>query len=253
MNISRILAMLLLCVAASLVIGPARAAASATFQNDSMWISASGNLWIMCEVTNTGDVWLEYVKVTATLRDSASTIVDIIYGYTAVHYVSPAATVPLQMVEVDTAKSTQVQSYSLIVSFRETPPIQQKLALLNVADSKNAAGYLEVFGEVQNQADGPSAYTKVAGSFYDETGKLVYVGYTYTDPNEVPPGATYPFKLTVFSAERSSKITRYSLIAESMNSGYTSIPETPWPIVMLTAVLTLAIVAVRRKRTQLVS
>lgn len=82
-------------------------------------------------------------------------------------------------------------------------------------------------------------------------GKLVYVGYTYTDPNEAPPGATYPFKLIVFSAERSSKITRYSLIAESMNSGYTSVPETPWPGILMAAALTVAVVVVvRRKRVQ---
>lgn len=241
-------ALILILVTVSLSVSPVHAAASAVVQNDTIWISGSGNLWIFCDVTNTGDVWLEFVKVTATLRDSTSAIVDVIYDYTMVQYVPPAATVPLAMVEVDTAKSSQVRSYSLAIEFMDATPIQQKLAVLNVADSKNSIGYLEVVGEVENQGDAVSEYTKVAGSFYDETGSLVYVGYTYTDPPDIPSGATHAFNLTVISHERSSKITHYSLIAESMTSGYTSVPETPWPMLMLAAALTLGIVALRRKQ-----
>ena len=40
---------------------------------------------------------------------------------------------------------------------------------------------------------------------------------------------------------------------EGENSSYTSVPETPWPIITLAAALTLAGVVLRRKRGQLVS
>ena len=53
--------------------------------------------------------------------------------------------------------------------------------------------------------------------------------------------------MILLSDERTSKVARYSLIAESMNSGYTSVPETPWPILMMATVLTLGVVALRRK------
>jgi len=88
----------------------------------------------------------------------------------------------------------------------------------------------------------------VAGTFYDVDGKVIYVYFTYTDPSEISPGAKHPFKITVGSDERSSKIARYALTAESENSGYTSIPETPWPTVLTAAALMLAIAALRRKR-----
>jgi hypothetical protein len=253
MKTSRILTMLLLCVATSLVIGPARAVASVTVQNDSSWISESGNLWIFCEVTNTGDTWLRYVKVVATLKDASNAMVDVIYGFTAVQYVPPSATVPLAMVEIDNAKSARVASYTLASEFMEASPIQQKLTISNLAISTNALGDLEVLGEVQNQGAASSPYVKIAGAFYDTTGKLVYVGYTFTDPSEIPAGATYPFKLTVYSADRSSKIDHYNLIAESQIVGYTSVPELPWPMIITIAALTLAIVAMRRKSSQLVS
>jgi hypothetical protein len=246
MKTSRILRILLLCVATSLMIGPARASTSVTVQNDSSWISESGNLWIFCEVTNTGDTWLQYVKVVATLKDASNAMVDVIYGFTEVQYVPPSATVPLAMVESDTAKSARVASYTLASEFMEASPIQQKLAISNLATSTNTLGDLEVLGQVQNQGDASSPYVKVTGSFYDTTGKLVYVGYTFTDPSEIPAGAIYSFKLTVYSPDRSSKIDHYNLIAESELAGYTSVPETPWPVLMLAAALTLAIVAFRK-------
>jgi hypothetical protein len=119
-----------------------------------------------------------------------------------------------------------VQSYSLLVEFQETTPLSQQLTVLNVADSTNSFGWLQVVGEVENRGTAPSAYTQVTGTFYDADGRVIYVHFTYTDPSEIPFGAKHPFKITVGSDERSSKITRYALSAESENSGYTSVSET---------------------------
>ena len=248
MNISRILAIVLLCATMTLAIHPVRAVTSVTVQNDSSWLSESGNLWIFCEVTNTGDTWLQYVKVVATLRDASNAMVDVIYGFTEVQYVPPSVTVPLAMTELDTAKSARVASYTLASEFMEASPIQQKLVISNLATSTNTLGDLEILGEVQNQGTASSPYVKIAGAFYDAAGKLVYVGYTFTDPSEIPAGATYAFKLTVYSADRSGKIDHYNLIAESQIAGYTSVPEFPWPMIIAVAALTVAIVALHRKQ-----
>jgi hypothetical protein len=119
---------------------------------------------------------------------------------------------------------------------------------MSVSDSKNSYGWFEIMGEVQNQGEAASKYTKVCGIFYGDDGKVIYVYYTFTSPDEIPPGMTYPFKLSVMDEDRSSKITRYSLIAESEISQYTSVPEWPSPILIAGIVLSLAVVVVRRKR-----
>jgi hypothetical protein len=133
------------------------------------------------------------------------------------------------------------------VEHREVAPIPQKLVILNAADSKNSLGWLEIVGEVENQADQVSTYTKIVGTFYDETGKVIYTDYTYTDPSDVPAGARHPFKMTLLSDERSSKVSRYTLIAESMNSHYTSVPEWPLPGIVLAAVFGLASILIARR------
>ena len=240
---------LIACVLALGIVASAipsgHAAASATVQNDSMWIDSAGVLHIFGEVKNTGDIWLQYAKITGTLRDSGGGIVDVVYTFTETMYLPPEDVSPFNMIELDTAKSARVQSYTLIVEQQEAAPIPQKLVIHNVADSKNSLGWMEIVGEVENQADATSIYTKIAGTFYDESGKVIYAGYTFTDPSDVPAGAKYPFKMTILSDERTSKVARYTLIAESMNSGYTSVPETAWPILVMAAALTLGLVALQ--------
>jgi len=204
-------------------IRPSAATASAVIQNDSMWIDSLGYLHIVGEVKNTGNLWLRFVKITGTLRDGGGGVVDVTITYALLHYLPPDNVAPFDLLEVDTAKSAQVQSYSLAVEYQEVAALSQKLIVLNVSHSTDAMGWLEVVGEVENQGDIPSTYTQVTVTFYDTNGKVIYVGFTYTSPSEIPVGGRCGFKLYVVDSERSYRVARYSLTAESENSGYTSV------------------------------
>jgi hypothetical protein len=240
---------LMLAVAISLAsTASAHAAPAAQVQNDSMWMDSAGMFHIFGEVKNTGDVWLQFVKITATLRDGSGGIVDVVYTFTDSMYLPPDGISPFDMIELDTVKASRVQSYTLILEQQEATPIAQKLTILNIADSKNTLGWLEIVGEVQNQADQVSVYTKIIGTFYDTSGKIIYTAYTFTDPSDVPAGATYPFKMTILSDERTSKVATYRLQAESMNSQYTSVPEWSLPEIMLVGALGLACLVIGRRR-----
>ena len=76
------------------------------------------------------------------------------------------------------------------------------------------------------------------------------MAFTYTVPNEIPVGARHAFEITVGSDERSYRVARYSLTAESENSRFTSVPEFPWPPILAVTALTLAIVTLHRKQPQ---
>lgn len=226
----------------------AHAAPAAQVQNDSTWMDSAGMFHIFGEVKNTGDVWLQYVKITATLRDGNGGIVDVVYTFTHSMYLPPEGISPFDLTEIDTAKATRVETYNLIVEYQEVASIPQKLVILNIADSKTSVGWLEIVGEVENQADQVSTYTKIVGTFYDETGKVIYATFTFTSPSDVPAGARYPFKMTVLSEERTSKVATYTLQAESMNSRYTSVPEWSLPEIMLVVVFGLACLVIRRRQ-----
>ena len=225
----------------------AAAVASAVIQNDSMWIDSLGFAHVVGEVKNTGDVWLRFVKITGTLRDPTDAVVDVVLAYVLLDYLPPNEVAPFDMIETNTAKAARVQSYSLALEFTEVAALSQKLFFFNVADSKNAFGMLEVVGEVENQGDIPSIYTRVIVTFYDNNGKVIYVAVGYTNPDEIPVGARGAFKIMVGSRERTLRIAHYSFVAESADSMFTSVPEAPYPLLVMAAALTLCLIVLRRK------
>jgi hypothetical protein len=239
---------LLVLAIVTFAIPSGHAAAAAVIQNDTSYVSSIGSYHIVGEVLNSGDTWLRFVKVTATMKDTNGQVVDVDFTYAWVERLPPNERAPFDVFEIDTTKSARITSYSLALEFDAADPAEVLLQIQGQSTSTNILGHFEVVGEVKNNGPETSPFTKVVGTFYDATGKVVYVDFTYTDPADIPPGQTYGFKITVIDETASAKISRYALFANSAQ--YMSIPETPWPIVMLAAALTVAIVALRRKRVR---
>jgi hypothetical protein len=118
---------------------------------------------------------------------------------------------------------------------------------MNPTASLDSAGFVEVVGTVMNNGTQPSTSTKVVGLFYTATGNLTYVGFTYTSPDTIPAGAQYGFKLILSDKNKSSITKSLTLLAES--DQYSSIPESPWPAILLASTLSLGVVVIRRRRS----
>jgi hypothetical protein len=185
------------------------------------------------------------------MKDANGQVVDVDFTYTEGERLPPNERAPFDVIEMDTVKSAQITSYTLALEFDATAPMGNLLQIQSQSSSTNSLGWYEVVGEVKNNGPKMSSFTEVVGTFYDTAGKVIYVDFTYTSPTDIPSGQTYGFKITVIDEAATAKISHYTLFADS--SQYTSVPETPWPIMMLAAALTLAVVALRRKRDQLVS
>lgn len=248
---SRILLIILLFAGTWLMtIQPARAAASAVIQNDTAWLDAVGYYHVTGEVKNTGDVWLHYVlfgvRVTATFLDTNQAQIDAVDAFVTLDYLPPGGVGPFEVLEFNTTRSAQIASYTLALAYDPSNPLTVKLSVQNISASRDILGDLVLTGQVQNQGDAFSKYTKVVGTFYDAQGKVVATAYVYTDPSDLPPGATYPFRLLVVYASQTDKVSNYTIVAESQV--YTSVPETPWPGILMVAALIVGVVALRRKK-----
>ena len=92
------------------MIGPAQATASAEIQNTTIWMDAAGYFHVFGEVKNTGDAWLEFVKITGTFRDPNNAIVDVAFTYTKIDTVAPGSAAPFDLVEIDKNKASQIQT-----------------------------------------------------------------------------------------------------------------------------------------------
>lgn len=222
------------------------ASPSAVIQNDSNFLDEAGYYHVVGEVKNTGDVWLQYVRVAATFKDQAGTVVDTSFTYTLLDRLPSGIASGFDLFEFDVGKSANIRSYALALEFQEAQPLTTALEIMNTSSSKNSLGWLQIVGEVKNNGDTISEYTKVVATFYGADGKVVDVGFTYTDPTTVQPHGQQGFKVTLISTTRSNTATTWSL--DTQSTQYASIPELTMPLIALAAALTLGGFTMPKKR-----
>jgi hypothetical protein len=223
----------------------AAASPSAVTQNDTSFIDELGYYHVVGEVKNTGDMWLQYVRIVGTLKDQNGAVVDSSFTYTQLLLLGPSKVSGFDIVELDTGRAAAVRSYTLAVEWEEAQPPTAALQIVNTSSSIDLLGYLEIVGEVQNSGDSISEYTKVAATCYGADGKVVDVMFTYTDPTSVPAHGSESFKLILISKARSSLVATWFLDAQS--NQYVSIPEFAWLGIVAVATVSLGLVGKRKE------
>ena len=76
-------------------------------------------------------------------------------------------------------------------------------------------GSYHIVGEVTNQGNEKATFVKVSGAFYNSSNIVVASDFTFTDPQDLEPGQTAPFDITV-SAPTANEITSASLDVDSV-------------------------------------
>jgi len=245
--------LLLLIVLSFLFISrPVWAVTNAVIQNDSAFLDAFQHYNVVGEVKNTGDVWLQSILVTATLKDQNGAVVDVRQASPWLQHLPPQATIGFDLIEPDTHKSALIQSYALTLTFQSGQPRSASLEISGLVSSRNSLGWLQVQGVVANVGDSASDSTNVTGTFYGSDGKVVYVTFTTSATYTIAPGTSEPFTLTIVDSTRSNLVTRYSVAAESVEytSVFTqiSVPEFPWQSTIITGIALAAVLIMMRKR-----
>ena len=247
--------LLLLIVLSFLSIAnPVGAASSAVIQNDSTYLDTFQHYHIVGEVKNTGDVWLQSILVTATLKDQTGATVDIRQASPWLQHLPPQAAIGFDVSEPDPIKSALIQSYTLKLTFQSGQPRPAALEISDLVSSRNSLGWLQVQGVVANVGDSASDNTNVTGTFYGSDGKVVFVTFTTPTTSTIASGTNEPFTLTIVDSTRSKLVTRYSVAAESNEYTsaltQTSIPEFPWQSTIITwLALALGLIMTRKRHS----
>lgn len=245
----RALWLLLVLAVAAMVLQPAHAIVSVELVQQGTYRDSLGYLHIIGIVRNTGDVWVQFVRITTVLTATNGTTIDVLATYTLPSRIPPGGIAGFDNIESRVAKAQAGTSASSVVSPEEAQPVPIHLTIIGEGVSMDSDGFIEVVGVVKNNGTEPSTFTKVIGLFTTTQGNITYLGFTYTDPNTIPPGAQYGFKLILANKALSSMSSHVTLFAESEE--YTSVPEFPWPFILLSAALTVGTVELRRKNSVL--
>jgi hypothetical protein len=226
------------------------AAPNAVIQNDTGYLDSTGYYHVVGEVKNMGDVWLQSIVISATLKDENGATVDVKQGSPWLTRLPPQVSVAFDVVEMDYSKSAMIRSYVLSFTYQTGKPLPALLKIENLTSSKNSVGWLQVQGRVVNVGDSESDNTIVAGTFYGSNGRVVCAAFTsLTDSAAISPGTSQPFILTIVDSNRSDFVRTYSVAAESVE--YTSIVEFPWQPTIMGALLVVCMLGLRKRTSAL--
>jgi hypothetical protein len=197
----------------------------------SSYLGDIGDFHVIGEVQNNAANPMEFVEITATFYDAAGNVVGTGSGYTDMDILRPAETSSFEILLTEEEQSKKIDNYKLSVSGDETLEPKPANLKLNVGDSfTDSIDTYHVVGEVTNQGDQITKFVEVAGAFYNDQNQVVAVGFSYTDPSDLSPGATAPFEILV-SAPNVDQITSARLNVQSEDYSMVATTESqPAPV-----------------------
>jgi hypothetical protein len=245
-EVEKVFLAVLVLLTSAMILPTTCAASSAVIQNDSSYIGVpSGYFHVVGEVKNAGDVWLQSIIVTATLKDQYGAIVAILQAHTLLAHLPPNAAAAFDLFEINETKVMTIKSYSLSVTFQESPPIPVLLRVSNVTETKTTSGELGILVKVDNRGDSITEDGVVVATFYGTDGRVVYVK-SLGIPS-IAQGGSASLAMAITDPIRASLVTSYQIAVES--PPYTSIPELVWqPEIVLAVALTLGYVAIHEMK-----
>lgn len=242
-HIALIILALLGCVLLVSFASSVNAAAQVTILSHSGYISSLGWYYVVGEVQNSGDMHLKYVEITATFYDSYDVVVDTSFTFADLNVLLVGRKSPFKLTLFNTEQSAKVDHYSLAVTydiFELGKP--QGLEILSSSSYVDTLGWMHVVGEIKNIGVYPTTYVEVIATFYDNTGKVVGCGFTFSNPSDFEADQKASFEIILMS-DRVPLVDSYEITAES--DQYAVIPEFPsfliLPVFMVAILLAIVV------------
>lgn len=157
--------------------------------------SGSTSLYLVGEVLNNTPSNVRFVRINATLRDSAGNVVDSSSSYATIDNLTPGMKSPFLVLFSDSPAWT---SYDLTVTWDTTTVAPYVLELLNTQAYFDRYDGYHVVGEIRNQYSEPRNFVQAVVTLYDFEGKVIGVDYTFTNPYDLNPGQTASFDVEVY-------------------------------------------------------
>jgi len=249
MEKDRLMAITLLLIAVlsfTVTVQRVEATAQVNILTHTGYLDSLGYYHVVGEVQNAGDVAVNFVKVRATFYDANNIVIATSFSYTMMDVLLSGRKAPFDIILSDTAQSVYVASYSLGVTFSATSPKPIGLQILSNSSYVDGIGWMHIVGEIKNIGTVTATFVKVVATYYNATGNVVAVAFTYSDPKDLAPNQKAPFDI-LLSAGRTPYVASYALEAESTQ--YAVVPEFSSAIILLLFII-FTLVAVTLKRVK---
>ena len=164
-----------------------------------------GGLDFIGEVTNTGDEDAASIQVVLTLTDARGNVVGTGTSYLdALSILPPGETIPFDIF-VDNPPSTWTEE-SIQIQAGDADSFTQSfvyssLEASGVTITPAEYGGVSVRGIVKNTGTETATFVQVTFAGYDSAGVIQVVDFTSADLDQIAPGGTSPFEISVFDID----------------------------------------------------
>jgi len=177
----------------------------------STYADSAGHFRVIGEVKNVGSQSTKSNRVTVTFLDSQGVATLAGSNDCYLEVLRPGEKSPFEIVFPSAPTSA---NYKLTTAWRLTKDEPYRgIVVQDALAKKDEAGSYWVTGKVMNTGLKAVRIVAVAGSFYDNLGKIVAVGYTFCDKVSLQPGEISTFTM-VIDSKVATAIHTYSFQAE---------------------------------------
>lgn len=179
----------------------------------------NGVLHIIGMVKNTGDAPIDFVKVTALIRDEEGNLIGSEYTLTEIDTILPGKASPYHILILEGYENWQ--SYEIIVEAEVTDWSNKyyDFAVVSSAGKPNEHGMYHVSGEVKNLGIESVDFVKIVIVLFDQDNRIIDVGYTYSKHTPVHPDEVSSFNLTWLDVDP-LKVASHEIWVEGIVTGW---------------------------------
>ncbi len=166
--------------------------------SDNNYTDDFGMLTIAGEVRNDSTLNVGNTEIVITFYDASGTVIEEIIGTTIIEVLAPGTTSPFLM---KVLRPTGMTRYSLRTTAQPVNiDLESQLAVVDVKRFEDDAGFFNVSGTIKNVGNITSRRTKVAVILYNRAGRVINVGISSVDPQNLEVGVEgdYNVKFTYY-------------------------------------------------------
>lgn len=171
-------------------------------------IDEYGDLHIHGEVLNNSGVGHRFIRINATFYNSSNVVLKVDFTYTTIDELRSRGRSPFHI-----WTEAPAGYHHHVLSMSSQPMSAAPVGGLVLSPGipySDSFGYRYYPGEVANTNGFTARFTQVALTEYDAWANVSWSDFTFTEPSDIPSGATAPYELMT---EQRSGVNRYSVVA----------------------------------------
>ncbi|NND86222.1 MAG: DUF3426 domain-containing protein [Nitrosopumilus sp.] len=215
----------------------------AFIENDQQYIGDDGAFHIVGEIRNDLKAPLNQISIHATLFDEHGKVIESKKTSSLINTIMPGMKGPFDLI-LTNHNAKKVKSYSLDLDYNVSPPKNQVIGITESKLSRDNFNNLMITGMVSNNGDITANMITVVATLYDKDGKVALVNTVNPEPDYLRAQDNAFFLVSIPDKIQTSKITEYSLVAESEE--YAAVPEFPIGTIVLLIITLSAYIGITR-------